>query len=468
MKKIAVILSTVTVTSFSALAAADPPEPTCVTIQRSLGGAVQDSDINPSYGSWPAGAYPNLGTGGNQHHSLVQFDVSAIPVNASVTSATFAVYQQWTSQYTTVNAHQVLEPWAESTVSWANFGDPANWNATPVGSFTTSSSPGYRTIDLTALVQLWVDAGAPNHGLVLEEAPGASHTFAASESSSASKQPKLTVCYVETVTCASDPCQNGGTCADEGTSYVCTCPPEWIGQSCETPNPCQGGGVYIPDGETYSCACPVGTTGQDCEIPFDFCAGVSCQNGGVCDPAGAIPDALCTCPAGFSGSFCQYSDTCLPGEVFENGACGAPTVCPCTFSAAWSQTLAAPDGVIFDLTATVGDGDTTAAYLTDPAAFPYLTSGLLTPNQAVGFAVYDPTDLDEEGGVCAVLSRPGGAAAITYVTAAEGALCVAAVQAANTPAEPVPDLPAPFALLGAGLAGLAAALRNRLARKSGK
>ncbi|XP_074048181.1 coagulation factor VII [Macrotis lagotis] len=34
--------------------------------------------------------------------------------------------------------------------------------------------------------------------------------------------------------CASNPCQNGGTCADEFQSYICFCPVEFEGRNCET------------------------------------------------------------------------------------------------------------------------------------------------------------------------------------------------------------------------------------------
>ena len=33
--------------------------------------------------------------------------------------------------------------------------------------------------------------------------------------------------------CASDPCQNGGTCEDLMNGYRCKCPPEYQGRNCE-------------------------------------------------------------------------------------------------------------------------------------------------------------------------------------------------------------------------------------------
>ena len=34
--------------------------------------------------------------------------------------------------------------------------------------------------------------------------------------------------------CASDPCQNGGTCLDQINSYNCSCVAGYIGSDCET------------------------------------------------------------------------------------------------------------------------------------------------------------------------------------------------------------------------------------------
>lgn len=32
--------------------------------------------------------------------------------------------------------------------------------------------------------------------------------------------------------CFPNPCQNGGTCYDEGMDYTCTCTGDWLGQRC--------------------------------------------------------------------------------------------------------------------------------------------------------------------------------------------------------------------------------------------
>lgn len=34
--------------------------------------------------------------------------------------------------------------------------------------------------------------------------------------------------------CDANTCSNGGTCYDDGDTFRCSCPPEWIGSTCNT------------------------------------------------------------------------------------------------------------------------------------------------------------------------------------------------------------------------------------------
>lgn len=39
--------------------------------------------------------------------------------------------------------------------------------------------------------------------------------------------------YTDVSECASNPCQNGGTCAEGVNQYKCTCPQNWSGSHCQ-------------------------------------------------------------------------------------------------------------------------------------------------------------------------------------------------------------------------------------------
>ena len=44
----------------------------------------------------------------------------------------------------------------------------------------------------------------------------------------------LSLQFLDTHLCRSDPCQNGGSCIDGENSYTCTCLPKHTGSNCET------------------------------------------------------------------------------------------------------------------------------------------------------------------------------------------------------------------------------------------
>ena len=163
--------------------------------------------------------------------------------------------------------------------------------------------------------------------------------------------------------CSTNPCQNGGNCANEVTGFTCFCAPGWSGPRCETnidecehnpcgdhgqctedlnsytcecdpgyggvkceiieenvnegcrpSNPCKNGGLCIQDAAGYSCTCPSGFSGFDCETKVDPCASLPCKNGGTCTSDGT--NYVCACPAGISGLQCEIAPVaCPPGAT---------------------------------------------------------------------------------------------------------------------------------------------------------
>ena len=134
-----------------------------------------------------------------------------------------------------------------------------------------------------------------------------------------------------TVTCADNPCRNGGTCtyfkANGIIEYRCKCRAPYTGAQCQTDsglcasNPCRNGGKCenINDGTDYQCKCPPRYHGPNCELDSDPCASSPCFFGAKCTRVQY--SFKCDCPPGKKGKRCGYGYYC------ENHRCGAAGKC---------------------------------------------------------------------------------------------------------------------------------------------
>ena len=77
----------------------------------------------------------------------------------------------------------------------------------------------------------------------------------------------------------SEPCENGGSCSNDGTGgYLCLCPNQYTGVNCETDinecdasaNLCMNGGQCFNEIGSFRCECAVGFTGHLCEEVIDI------------------------------------------------------------------------------------------------------------------------------------------------------------------------------------------------------
>src|SRR5207248_1362428 len=154
---------------------------------------------------------------------VLSFDLSAIPANATITSAKLSLWHPWwLYQGRTVEAHAVTAAWAEGadrfpstcstaganwidridpTVPWANPGgdfDPAIEDAV---TDAASEEPSWDDWSLAPLVQRWVSGQTPNYGVLLKSTdetifPNADPTWFFSDDFSApSLRPRLTVTW---------------------------------------------------------------------------------------------------------------------------------------------------------------------------------------------------------------------------------------------------------------------------------
>ena len=145
-------------------------------------------------------------------------------------------------------------------------------------------------------------------------------------------------CLVQVDECASNPCQNSGTCVDGGCGFTCVCTQPWTGETCETDidecafTPCSNGAgcTHIPaagneSGPWFKCDCPCGWTGAICGIDLDECVSGPCQNNGTCTE-GMDPSQLChhacDCVKGFTGYLCEIDiDECESVPCWNDGVC---------------------------------------------------------------------------------------------------------------------------------------------------
>jgi len=104
----------------------------------------------------------------SQHNraALVYFDLSELGPGTIVTSATLEMFQLPADGARTyeVATYAILESWSESKVSWDNMPSVSSAGG-PVHALSLSA--GWKTWDVGALVQNWVDGQIPNNGLVL-------------------------------------------------------------------------------------------------------------------------------------------------------------------------------------------------------------------------------------------------------------------------------------------------------------
>lgn len=101
-----------------------------------------------------------------------------IPAGAVVDSAWFYV-NVTTALSAQVTLHGILNSWDENTVTWNNFA--GGFGSTSVGDFTPSV-PGWYVVDVSGLVNSWLDSSLANNGILLkEESPAGLQYFASRE-----------------------------------------------------------------------------------------------------------------------------------------------------------------------------------------------------------------------------------------------------------------------------------------------
>ena len=159
-------------------------------------------------GEWSGASFVN--------RSMMQFDLSSIPANAKIDSATLTltiVTKNGASVAGTLGAYRLKREWVENQVTWTVYSTGNNWQT--AGGFGADdceqTNIGERILDPAVLagtealtwtldaakVQEWIDGTLTNNGLLLKMATESDNDFgfASSDHATASARPKLEVIY---------------------------------------------------------------------------------------------------------------------------------------------------------------------------------------------------------------------------------------------------------------------------------
>lgn len=189
---------TPTVTSTPSATTTGTGECTLWLAQRGTSGAVNDAYIwqsSPDYTGNSDTLYTGM-VGEGRKRTLIRFDLSTVPAGATVVSATFSIYLYSGDAGHTVNLYRSSANWAETSVTWNNYG---GYEPAVLGSFSTAT--GWRQVDVTELVRGWVAGTWPNYGLLLDDpAATGSATYRSSEYGTVAQRPRLQLCYSESGT----------------------------------------------------------------------------------------------------------------------------------------------------------------------------------------------------------------------------------------------------------------------------
>ncbi len=171
------------------------PSATIITLDPIADAYVDSANPTQNYGSATT-LYVGSQTASVAGRALFRFNLSSLPTNAIVDSASFQAYLASTSSTPatlSVGVYRITIDWTESGVNWAN--------QPPVTSIDKSNgvgtTPQYYDWDVTGLAQAWVENPATNFGLELRSETEGSvgwRGFASRESAPAYR-PQLVIDY---------------------------------------------------------------------------------------------------------------------------------------------------------------------------------------------------------------------------------------------------------------------------------
>lgn len=171
---------------------------TAITLVSNGDATVWQAQSSTNYGALDAtgaGNYTYSGSTGKAK-ALVWFDLSTIPANSQIISATFKIYRKTyngSSSQRNSNIYRVTAPWTESTVTWNSFNnqydDQNSW-----GTFTNYGG-GWVSTDIKGLVENWVGGTYSSYGLLVDVLGDSAQDYKSKEYSSGQYTPYIEISY---------------------------------------------------------------------------------------------------------------------------------------------------------------------------------------------------------------------------------------------------------------------------------
>lgn len=152
-----------------------------------------NSTPRTNYGGWPQLAVTSGAT------TFIQFNLAGVPANATVSKATLRLYVDAVTAAGTFDVYEVNTPWTEGSLNFTNAPTPG---LSATGSHATSISNAsvnqFVLVDVTTLVQYWVNGTVANNGVALKlTTPSGGFSFDSKESPLTSHEPELEITLAE-------------------------------------------------------------------------------------------------------------------------------------------------------------------------------------------------------------------------------------------------------------------------------
>lgn len=327
----------------------------------------QDSFLRHENPNTPSGSGPantrirvkSDGSGNPQAtwwRGILQFDLSSVPQFASISLATLELFEGNTGTTRTYGVHRANGPWLQATVKW-NTQPP--FNAAPTATNTVGDAPrDFRSFNVLADVQAWVNNPSANHGWIVKDQSEASGTeninfVSMEDTTEPTHRPRLTITFTAPPCSTNAQCVDGNLCTTNERCVAGSCVVDPV--SCNDSNACTDD-LCDPD---IGCVNTVGECNDGFDCTIDGCLPVSgcfhtvvpsvCTEGGcrtgtcVADPGDPTLDPFTGCTVTSQqpdGTTCAADTDQCTSDVCASGHCthpDAPGGTPCSDGSACTQ-----------------------------------------------------------------------------------------------------------------------------------